>query len=302
MLEIKRSTLSINQIVDSLDHFPLILPSKLPHIKQSELPWIAIEAYLEGDLVALSLTEIYDEGFYISASLCSLTVAPFHQQKGIGSKIFAFTENYLKDKEAVTFLRLFYTQEDPSTPALEKILSSLNWGRSQTVAINCHYDFTLFNPSWMHRTYHLPSSMSFFPWRDLKPNEKQQINHLVKQQHVSPPLDPLLDEEYIDYNTSVGLRHKDEIIGWSVTHKTDPLTVTYRSLYLSHSFLGTGYGIQLLIESLRKHKLSGIPNALFEIDPNDIDPTWAYFIKRRLYPLTDRIEHIKQAIRTLKEI
>lgn len=302
MLEIKRSTLTIKQIVDSLLHSPLILPSKISHIKQSELPWVAIEAHLEGELVGLTLTEIYDEGFFFSASLCSFVIAPFHRQKGVGRQLFAFTENHLKEKENITFLKLFYTQEDLFAPALEKILSSLHWSSPQTAVITCHFDFTVFNPPWMHRTYHLPSSMSFFLWKNLKPNEREEINRLVKQQRVSPYLNPFLNEKYIDKETSVGLHHKQEVVGWSITQRSDPLTLTYRSLYLDQALLGTGYGIQLLIESLQKHKLSGIPNALFEIDPNAIEPTWAYFIKKRLYPLTDRIEHIKQALRTLKEI
>jgi GNAT superfamily N-acetyltransferase len=299
MLEIKRSSLPLSELAQSPEYIPLIDPYILTFLKQPTHvgKWVAIEARLEGKLVGLALFEVYDEGLRHTAQLYSLIVSPNHRRKGIGRQLLAFAQEVaVKEEESVSF-EFVYSKEDPFAPAIDKILASLDWAPPNTLLVRCHFDAYAFDPPWIHRQYHLPPSMTFFTWTNLTPEDKKHIEYLGYHQRFLPYLNPFKDEKLIDKETSVGLRHKKQVVGWSITHRTDPSTICYRSLYVDSSLLHTGYGIQLLVESIRRHKKLPIPNAVLEANVRQIDPSWAHFIKKRLFPLTNKIEHVKHAIR-----
>lgn len=299
MLEIKRSSLPLAELAQSPEYISLIDPFILPFLRQPTQvsKWVVIEARLEGKLVGLALFEVYDDGLKHIAQLYSFIVSPHHRQKGIGRQLFAFTQDVaIKEEKSVSF-EFIYTQEDPFTPAIEKILASLNWTLPQTLLVRCHFDAYAFDPPWIHHNYQLLPSMSFFTWKNLNPEDRKHVEYLAYHHRFPSYLNPLKNEALIDRETSVGLRHKKKVVGWSITHRTDPSTICYRALYVDESLLHKGYGIQLLVESIQRHKKLPIPNAILEVNIREITSSWAHFIKRRLFPLSHKIEHVKHAIR-----
>ena len=128
--------------------------------------WIAIEASLKGELVGLTLSEIYDEKLRRDAQLYSFTVKPDYRQQGIGKQLFAFTQDVLVLEEKVRSFEVYYIQEDPFTPVLEKILASKGWTPGKIFLIRCHFDAYAFNPPWIHYPFRLPPSLSFFSWKN----------------------------------------------------------------------------------------------------------------------------------------
>ncbi len=299
MLEIRHSPLSSSELAQSPEYIPLIRPSILPFLLElSQVgPWVAVEARLKDELVGLTLSQVYDDNLKRTAQLYSFIVDPRHRQQGIGRQLFSFTQNLLVKEEKVISFEFVYTKEDPFTPAVEKILVSLGWTPARTLLVRCHFDAYAFNPPWIHHPHHLPSSMKFFSWKDLRPEDRKHIEYLVYQRRVLPYLNPFREEALIDTETSVGLRQKKQVVGWSITHRPDPLTICYSKLYVDHSLLRTGYGIQLLVESIRRQKSLSIPNAILEVNVEEIDPSWAHFIKKRLFPLAHQIERVKHAMR-----
>ena len=297
MLEIKHSLLPIFELAQSPEYIPLIRPSILPFLRQPSPvgQWVAIEARLENELVGLTLSEVYDEHLKYTAQLYSFVVKPLYRQQGIGRKIFAFTQDWLVKQEKIASFEFVYTQEDPFTPALEKILASQGWTPAKTLLIRCDFDVNEFNPPWLHYANRLSSSMRFFSWNELLPTDKKHIAYLASQRRFVPYLNPLEEPDLIDKPTSVGLRQKEQIVGWSITKRVNPTTIFYSMLYVDHSLLHQGYGIQLLAESIRRQKKLRIPDATLEINVREIDPSWAHFLKRRLMPLARKIEHIQHA-------
>lgn len=303
MLEIKCSSLSSFEIAHSPEYIPLIHPPILSFLQQptSIGEWITIEARLDNELVGLTLTEVYEQYWSHTAQLYSFIVKPSHRRQGIGRQLFSFTEHFLVTEKKIRSFEFIYIQEDPFAPAIEKILASQGWTSPRTMLIRCHFDANSFNPPWIHSGYALPHTMSFFPWKELLPEDRQRIQYLAYQRRVLPYLNPLQEEKLIDMETSVGLRHNGQIIGWSITHRPNPSTVIYSKLYIDSDFSYKGYGIQLLAESIRRHKNLPIPHAIFEVNIKEIDRSWAHFIKRRLFPWASRIEHLKKPFRLFQD-
>ena len=205
-------------------------------------------------------------------------------------------QEILAQEEKMLGMEWTFDQDSASAPAIEKILASLGWSPPILYLIRLHFDAYAFNPPWIHRPFLLPTDMHFFSWKDLLPQDKETIQYLRAQGRFLPYLSPLYQEESIDLETSIGLRKEGALVGWSITRRPDSSTILYSSLYIDSSLLYAGYGIQLLIESIRRHKKLPIPNALFEINLKEIDPSWWHFVNKRLLPLTSKVEKIQTGV------
>lgn len=300
MLTIKPSLLSPLELTQSSEHLPLIRPFIIPFLKQSSpiRKWIAIEARLNNELIGLALSEVFHD-FTIRATLYSLFVKPSYRRQGIGRQLFSFTQNFLTTEEKATSLEFIYTQEDPFSPAIEKILILQGWAPAKTGILRCHFDVYSFNPPWFQSPPPLPHSIHFFSWKKILPKDRRHIELLADQKRILPYLNPLREEASIHGETSVGLRQNKRVKGWCITTHPDPETICYLMLYIDKELLYKGYGIQLLIESIRRQKQLPIQYAFFEVNPIDIDHPWAYFIKKRLLPLAIKVEHFRRAFHFL---
>lgn len=301
MLEISRSPLSLSELIQSPDYAPLIPPSLLADLQSpsSMTRWIAAEGRLDGALAALALAEIYPLNRI--ARLESLLIKDNFTGKGIWRPLFVHMEKLLAHDEKMRCMEWRYDQDSSSAPAIEQILASLGWASPELYFIRCHFDAYAFDPPWMHRAFSLPANMSFFSWKDLLPQDREMIEYLGIQGRFLPYLSPLYKEESIDLETSIGLRKEGMLAGWSITRRPDASTIQYSSLYIDSSMLAAGYGIQLLIESMRRQKKLPIPHALFEINLKEIDPSWFRFVTKRLIPIASKVERIKRAFRVFHE-
>lgn len=295
MLKFQRISLQIDPSFQSSAYISLILPFVYPLLitPDPHTHWVAIEAHLDGELVALSLSQVSEVNQI--ARLYSLVVKPEHRQKGIGKQLFSFTQDLLAQEEKIRCLTIEYEQSDPFIAAIEKILVAQGWPPAQLYLIRCHFILDQFNPYWFRAPYRLPSPMQLFDWKDLTRSDRKQIDYLYQQGRFLSYLSPLHHEEQIHMETSVGLRHHEKVIGWSITYKIDPTTIRYAILYIDNAFLHTGYGIQLVLESIRRQKQLPIPKAIFEVNLKEIDPSWWRFVKKRLIPLAYEVERWKWA-------
>lgn len=300
-LDIKRSSLSLDELLQTPDYAALIHPSILAAVRSPSpsFRWIAVEAQLDGQLAGLALAEIYPLNKI--AKLESLVIKESFSGQGIWRALFSFMQELLVQEEKMRGMEWTYDQDSPSARAMEKILASLGWAPPVPYLIRLHFDAYAFNPPWIHRSPPLPYNMQFFPWSKLSPQDRGVIENLGRQGRFLPYLSPLHNEEKVDFETSVGLRKDGVLVGWSVTQRPDPATILYYSLYIDNSLSTGGYGIRLLVESIRRHKKLPIPQALFEIKLKEIDPAWWNFVNKRLLPLAAKIERIKSAFRVFQE-
>ena len=294
-LELKRTQLELSSLIQLSEYASLIKPTVLSTLK-SPSPysrWVVAEARLDQELVALSLSEVFP--LYRIAQLESLVVIESHRRSGFGRQLLGYTQDLLVKEEKILAFEVFYEQEALSAPAIEKIIASLGWLPAKIFLIRCHFNAYAFNPPWIRHSFRLPSDMQFFSWKELRPQDRAFIEYLNQQGRFLPYLSPLRDEAHINLETSIGLRKQDQLVGWSITRRTEAETLLYSSLYADASLQQSGYGIQLLIESIHRHKQLPIPNAIFEMIVKEIDPSWWRFIQKRLMPLANKIERIKRA-------
>ncbi len=255
---------------------------------------VAAEARIDDELIGFALAKIEEN----HAELTSIMVAEKHRRQGIGKALLTEMQNILAKAGSGIFLFNF-DKSTPSGEALTKMITSLGWIAPTLHVIRYHFDAYAFDPDWIHQLDPLPPEIHIFPWKKKSVQDSFWIDYLRDQGRFHPSVNPDSNAAKIDYPTSVGMRHNDTLIGWSITHRTKPDTIKYSSLFIDHFFTHTGYGIRLLIESIRRHKELPVPRAIFEINIQSIDRTWGLFIKKRLLPLADKIEKIYQAIRNL---
>ena len=105
---------------------------------------------------------------------------------------------------------------------------------------------------WLHLADALPSTCETFPWKQLSASDRASIQ---QQQTESPwypdVLCPFKEEAQIDPMTSIGLRYRDQVIGWMITHRIAKDTLRYTSLFVKQDLQKVGYAIPLLARAIR---------------------------------------------------
>ena len=276
-------------------HASLILPEALPLLIRSPPPAgrvLCLQVNLNNCVVALAIAEVYEQGR--SAQLFSFVVAEAFRGRRIGTALFKELQDILY-AEGIHSLGFEYEQTSPFAPILEKILFHHHWLQPQLYLIRSRFKSVDFNPRWLNRSYAVPGKVTLFPWAELSSEERQVVNWMDEQGHFIPALSPFQQEDRIEPVNSLGLRCEGRLIGWLITHRVNPETIRYSSLFLEREFLLSGYGIFLLVQSIQLQKQTDIPDALFEVNLEKIDPSWLRFVKRRLLPYAYSTEKMKWA-------
>ncbi len=215
--------------------------------------------------------------------------------------IFDVLEKELVQAKAYTASFRFY-DEGKKSNVLWKVLKERQWSEPELHTIKYFLGYT-FNPPWLNKTSPFPKGFTEFPWKRLKPKDKLELMHRVEQLRVPTYVSPFgEDEKIIEPLNSFGLRHKKKVIGWMVTHRVAPDTISYAFLYIEPEYKYKGYAIRLLADAINIQKRSKVTHAVFEINIDQSDPAWLMFIERRLAPYAEDVAKIYNSWKTLKEI
>lgn len=255
---------------------------------------IAIGALDNSQPVGIALASCYRYSHHVK--LHHIFVQPAYRGKHLGHQLLDRLQLEAKN-EGGRYYTFEYKIETPETPALEKVLTDCGWNTGKPFIIECRYNSYTFDPPWIHTHYKFPDSMQVFPWVKLSDRERQQILYDARRGVIPIAVSPFLEEELIEPLNSLGLRSQGRVIGWVITHRTDPDTILYRSLYVERSFHFLGPGGKLLIDSMLIQKKHPIKWAVFELPLTQVRPAWIQFVQKRLVPYADVVSHIVQAWR-----
>lgn len=257
---------------------------------------IAVEANLGGQILGLLVVQLFVP--QRTAQLYSLFVVENQRRKGIGLFLFKCIEEYLIGSLQCTAMGFEYKEGSPFNKAIEKILFHRGWEPPRLYLIRCFFDSS-FNPPWYQAYLNLPllPDMEIFPWEQLKSEEKNRILFEAEQGHFFPYLSPFHLKAPIESLNSLGLRYRNQVIGWCITHRTAPDTIRYSSLYIQKNFHFSKYGLALLARSIKIHKDSPFTKGVFETNYEETEPTWWRFILKRLAPFASHVEKIKWALK-----
>lgn len=207
-------------------------------------------------------------------------------------KLYHLTIKLLLE-QGITFATFVYPKEDSLYSTYEKILHKNDWEGPRPFIIECLFKRDDFNPPWWHANMEIDKDFEEFFFENLTASEEKDIHHRFEQMSLPSYVFPFdYDKNLIEYKNSLGLRYKGRVVGWMITHRTEPNLIRYSNLYLEEDFAHTRYWLKLLIDSLRIHKK--IPSATFgllELNLNQISPRWLKFIEKKLFPHACKITH-----------
>lgn len=260
--------------------------------KHSNTTNIIIGALFQGTLIGLALANCYKLSHQVDVLF--LFVQQEHRCRHLGRQLLSQLVKEAK-KEGGRFFSLIYLQEDPSTPALEKVFSANQWESGHPFLVHCVFNGFTFNPPWIHHAYQFPDSFEEFPWSSLSDEERKELLLRLNNRAIPAAVSPFLDEKMLEPLNSLGLRHRGRIVGWMLTHRTGPDTIRYTSLYIESDLQFLGPGVKLLTDAILIQKKSAIKWAVFDLPLLHVSSSWMRFIKRRLIPYAQAVSLQKQA-------
>lgn len=254
---------------------------------------IAIGATWENKPVGLLLASEMD--FLHFAELYSIYLAEAHRHRKIATEMISLLEAELI-KLSCNFVTHIYSTADPTTPFLEKLLSDLNWSPGKLFGILCRFDASLFSPPWLNKQYHLSKAFHLFPWNELELKERNRLLRQLEQGVFPASVSPFGNEEStIEPLNSLGLRYKNKVVGWMITHRVAPDTIRYSALYIQREFQYRKEAIILLCEAIKLQIKSSVRWGIIEINIGQIEPSWLSFVQQRLIPYATSVTYTKQS-------
>lgn len=254
---------------------------------------IAISADFKGQPVGIALATAHTKVH--TSHIHLLFVDERYRSEGLEKELLIHLTAELQ-KLGVTLSTYTYTTQDPYTQLIEKTFHDQHWNGPRPLLIECLFKRKDFNPDWLHKVIELKEGFQEFPWKNLTQAENKKLIYRAEQMSIPSYVAPLEREtDKIELGNSLGLRYKEEIIGWMITHRIIPDTIRYSALYLDDAFSHTRYWLKLLIDAIRIHIRSlDAPYGLLEMNLDQIPKRWLRFVEKRLFPHAYKITYRNQ--------
>jgi GNAT superfamily N-acetyltransferase len=273
------------------DMAPLTFPSLA---KQNEAgsvkgQLVAVSALHQGKPVGLALAELNTQDH--SAKLLSLFVTPDHRRQGIGTTLLTQIEKVIAHQGG-NQLEIAFQSDWAHVPTIEHMLQKHGW--SPPRAWMMLYKGTMqgiAEANWLDRC-RLPDDFEIFPWAELTGDERKAI---IKQQETEQwfpaKLTPFQEEDRIEFLNSVGLRYRNEVVGWMITHRIAPDTIQYTSLFVRKDLQRLGRAIPLLAASIKRQMASDIPRGVCQVQIET--KRMVDCIRRRILPYQTSLRELR---------
>lgn len=247
---------------------------------------MGISASAAGEIVGLAIAELLPDR---NAELLSLFVQPAYRQQGIGTRLVYELQRSLVKSSAVQ-LQVHYQSTPVTQTALEPMLQKLGWLPPEpTFLLAKTTTAAIAQAPWLLQ-HLLPAEFTIFPWMELTNADRLHLEQL----DFPTALSPLSDLDRLEPLNSLGLRHRDRLIGWMVTHRVDPDTIRYSTLFVTPPFRFKGRGISLLAAAIERQIASSINGITFAIAPENA--AMLRFARRHLQPYLTVISESRQSI------
>ncbi|EGK83528.1 GCN5-related N-acetyltransferase [Microcoleus vaginatus FGP-2] len=242
---------------------------------------IAVGVHLHQMPVGLALAEyLPDEG---AGEILSLFVAPEYRGQGLGKALLREMESHLRQHDCLK-LHLVYTPNS-TTPVLENILLQHHWNPPQPRMLICTgTPEAIQKAAWLKLDTIADPHYTMFPWVELTAQERQDILLRQAQSRWYPDiLSPFKEEAILEPLNSLGLRYRDRVVGWMITHRITSDTIRYTSLFVKEELQTIGRAIPLLATAIKIHvQHRESHQAIFTVAIDNAP--MVKFVQRRLAP------------------
>lgn len=246
------------------DYRSLIPKDSFQHMKKNEDKMLFVIAKFNHNPIGIIAVKLND---ILSANLIYMFVQRKFRRFGIGTNLLSKVEKLLLEKGIVQ-LHSNYVENQYSKDLEEFFLSNefeINSGDQVVIKIDIsNKERTM---QFINKYKNLPEGFSTFLWRELIQSEKRLIQ---EGENIWYPdfLSPFKEEENIDYETSVGVKYGEEVVGWMITKQTSFEVLEYATYFLHARFRKQGVGAALPAKTIELHqkKFSDIPYIYLRVD------------------------------------
>jgi ribosomal protein S18 acetylase RimI-like enzyme len=216
-------------------------------LSTQDLTTIAIGVALHGQPVGLVLVEYLKDRY--RADILSLVVASGHRQQGIGTALLIQIEEILTENgcQQIDFIYPF----NLTTPILERMLKQQNWSLASAHGLRCLTNLGTIEQAPFLNRYTFPQKFTIFPWSELTDLERSKIEQKENGLNYPDELCPFRSGR-IEAPSSIGVRDRDKVIGWSIVEQLSPNCVSYSSLFVKPEYRSIGLGLHLLVASINR--------------------------------------------------
>jgi len=248
---------------------------------------IALGLSRDGEPVGLGLVELVPGH---GASVRSLYVAPDLRGRGLGTSLLARLEDETRARDHAE-LRAVYMAGEPNVPVIERLLAKRGWEAPQLrmYVLRSNLD-AIDHARWMQR-HRLGPDLEVFLWKDLTATEGAVLLRRQAEQPVSPEVFPFTFSPDFEPHTSLGVRHRGEVVGWVVNHRYDERTVRFTASYMRDDLQRLGGLIAVYADSIDRCRPIGITDAIWTV-PVEF-PRMVAFARRALFPYATSISETR---------
>jgi GNAT superfamily N-acetyltransferase len=255
---------------------------------------VGIAASDSGKPIGLALAEILPDGK--SAEMLSIFVARTHRRQGIGKALLTRLEEELFLR-GCTSVELVYITGQPTTLALEGLLQRCNWTSPQPRRIVCKSTTDkIAKAPWMQKS-RLPDSYTIFPWVQITTEERVAIYQQQQAEPWIPPdLIPPTCEKHLDPLNSLGLRYQGQVVGWVLTERIAPDTISYNSMFVRQDLQKMGRGISLVANAIQRQAQANIPRGIYAVWLTNTP--MIRFVKKHMIPYLTSLEESRGSFKS----
>jgi len=255
---------------------------------------VAIGASDSDKPIGLALAEIFPDSK--SAEVLSIFVARTHRRQGIGTALLTRLEEELFLR-GCTSAELVYITGQPTTISLERLLQKCNWKPPQPRRIVCKSTIDkIANAPWMQK-HSLPASYTIFPWVEITPEERVAIQQQQKAKPWIPPdLIPPTCDEHLEPLNSLGLRYQGQIVGWVLTERIAPDTISYNLMFVRRDLQKMGRGISLVTNAIQRQAKANIPRGIYTVWLTN--SPMISFVKKHMIPYLTSLEESRGSFKS----
>jgi len=202
------------------------------------------------------------------ADILSIFIEKEFRGRKLAVKMIACLEDKCREAGIKT-VSSFYFDNRPFTAIINNLFDRCGFAPAEPEVFFCKCDKNFANMPLIEYT-NLPAGFETFKWNDLNPALKEKLRlEWQNKDWFDERLSPFSGEETMVARTSLGLRRKDEIVGWTICNYYDQDTIAYTSIFIMPEFQGATLGIALQMISIRAHLLTDLaqkyPFGLFHV-------------------------------------
>lgn len=286
----------------------LTYPAFRPHLRKitSDTSTIAIGVELKSEPIGLIFAEygtVKTTPPKTYGQILSFFVVPEYRNQGIGTTLLQKMETELKS-QGCEEISLKYL-DNPQQIALEKILKQHNWLAPEAKAFICYMSTTQSRkvPTIKNvdrLSAKLPEDYTIFPWHTLTEAEIQSIKNQLETDSYARRFTPFTEQKRIENLNSLGLRYKDKVVGWMITHRTAPDTIRYTQMYVNPDFQPLSRSIIFLAKAIDTQckAIPEVPKMTFRVETDNTP--MVNFVHRRMAPYLEDLRYAWRVSKTLQ--